>query len=438
MKKIITISLFTLIIFVGILLGNKVEAATYSAGSLIALENVESAAVYYIGDDGKKYIFPDSKTYFTWHENFKDVKKVSLSVLDEYPDGGVVPYRGGIKLITHQNTAKIYAVEPGGIIRWIKTSEIAEDLYGVNWGSFVQDVLPGFFSSSYTLGTDMSTKLPTGTIIKEIGGNDYYFIDNGFKRQLSTQALEDNNINTTFAVELDNVEEYLNGLNVVGEVDELFEVNYRYKYGYDGGGYVDNSKDVNDCSSDTWSCSDWLDCSSSGSQTRSCNKTFDCPSVDTQSPISTQSCTPPAPIQQTPTYVMPDKPIIESFCDNKGNCACSSFAGSNSNCSASSNNTVHVGETLNFTIKVSGEETSGALAFILPQEYDWVKEGGIKPWGTDLTYTKTFTTEDISARYFMYAYIKSSNDNYHRRSSGCNWTAYSCDDNTQIIYTVLP
>ncbi|MFH1564678.1 MAG: hypothetical protein ABIC82_02390 [bacterium] len=141
---------------------------------------------------------------------------------------------------------------------------------------------------------------------------------------------------------------------------------------------------------------------------------------------------------ETYSYLMPDKPIIESFCDDKGNCACSSFAEPNFSCSASSNTTVHVGETLNFTITVSGEETSGVFAFILPQGYDWVKEGGIKPWGTDLTYTKTFSTEDISARYFMYAYIKSSNDNYHRRSSGCNWTSYSCDDNAQIIYTVLP
>ncbi|MCK9186795.1 hypothetical protein M0P48_05180 [Candidatus Gracilibacteria bacterium] len=135
---------------------------------------------------------------------------------------------------------------------------------------------------------------------------------------------------------------------------------------------------------------------------------------------------------------MPDKPIIESFCDNKGNCVHSSVAESWASSSSSPYPTVHVGETLNFTIKVTGEETSGVLAFILPQGYDWVKEGGMKPWSTDLTYTKTFTTEDISARYFMYAYIKSSNDNYHRRSSGCNWAAYSCDDNAQIIYTVLP
>ena len=187
------------------------------------------------------------------------------------------------------------------------------------------------------------------------------------------------------------------------------------------------------CQADTWLCNDWDSCSASGSQTRSCSKTFECLSVVTPSPSTSQACTPPAP-----SYVMPDKPIIESFCDDKGNCACSSFAESNSNCSASPKTTIHVGETLNFTIKVSGEETSGVLAFILPQEYDWVKEGGIKPWSTDLTYTKTFSTEDVSALYLIYAYIKSSNDNYHRRSSGCNWTSYSCDDNVQLMYIVLP
>jgi hypothetical protein len=181
----------------------------------------------------------------------------------------------------------------------------------------------------------------------------------------------------------------------------------------------------------SWNYSSWSTCSSDGQKTRSIVSSL--PNGCTNgSPILIGSCV------YTPEYLMPDKPIIESFCDNKGNCACSSIAGANFNCSASSNNTIHVGETLNFNIKVSGEESSGALAFILPQEYDWVKEGGIKPWGTDLTYAKTFTTEDISTRYFMYAYIKSANDNYHRRSSGCNWISYSCDDNTQIIYTVLP
>jgi hypothetical protein len=150
-----------------------------------------------------------------------------------------------------------------------------------------------------------------------------------------------------------------------------------------------------------------------------------------QAPTTT---TPPQP----QTYVMPDKPIIESFCDDKGNCVHSHVAESWASSSSSPYPIVHVGETLNFTIKVTGEETTGALAFIIPQGYDWVKEGGIKPWSTDLTYSYTFTTGDISAGYPIYAYIKSSNENYHRRSTGCNWTAYSCDDSATLEYTVLP
>jgi hypothetical protein len=154
--------------------------------------------------------------------------------------------------------------------------------------------------------------------------------------------------------------------------------------------------------------------------------------------LTYQAPTSPTP-PQPQTYVMPDKPIIESFCDSKGNCVHTHLLESNATSwYLSPYPTVHVGETLNFTIKVTGEEASGALAFIIPQGYDWVKEGGIKPWSTDLTYSYTFTTEDISASYPIYAYIKSSNDNYHRRSSGCNWTAYSCDDSATLEYTVLP
>ncbi|MCX6813478.1 MAG: trypsin-like peptidase domain-containing protein [Candidatus Azambacteria bacterium] len=49
------------------------------------------------------------------------------------------------------------------------------------------------------------------------------------------------------------------------------------------------------CAKDTWSCSDWSECSSSGSQTRTCNITFDCSVANTSSPNTTQSCTPPFP-----------------------------------------------------------------------------------------------------------------------------------------------
>lgn len=51
---------------------------------------------------------------------------------------------------------------------------------------------------------------------------------------------------------------------------------------------------VPSCTQDTWNCSDWSGCSSSGVQTRTCSVTLECSVADTPSPITTQSCIPPA------------------------------------------------------------------------------------------------------------------------------------------------
>jgi len=157
----------------------------------------------------------------------------------------------------------------------------------------------------------------------------------------------------------------------------------------------------------------------------------------TPSPSLSSTPTPTTVEPKTPKELMPDKPIIDSFCDNIGNCVHSQFADKNSNSYLSTQPTIRVGETLDFTIKVSGEETSGVLAFIIPQDYDGGSLGR-KPWVTDLTYTKTFSEEDVSAVGFpIYAYIKSQNDNYHRRPV-CNWIDYPCDDSATLTYIVLP
>jgi hypothetical protein len=45
------------------------------------------------------------------------------------------------------------------------------------------------------------------------------------------------------------------------------------------------------CTADTWTCTAFSACSSSGSQSRTCSMTADCPNVVTPSPATTQSCT---------------------------------------------------------------------------------------------------------------------------------------------------
>ncbi|MDP2812734.1 MAG: S8 family serine peptidase [bacterium] len=179
MKKIIHIIIF----LSAITLINETQASSqYPADSLLKQKNSSNSAVYYIANDGKKYIFPDLKTYHTWYDDFSKIIEVSVEVLDSFPNGGAMPYHQASKLITTQNTNKIYAVEPNGVLKYIPSEDMAKKLYGNNWYRLVQDVLPGFFASSYKIDGELDGKYPTGTLVKDMQTIKYYYIENGLKR----------------------------------------------------------------------------------------------------------------------------------------------------------------------------------------------------------------------------------------------------------------
>ncbi|MBU1202774.1 hypothetical protein KKH39_01895 [Patescibacteria group bacterium] len=198
------------------------EELAYPAGTLLALDGVENSAVYLVGSDNKKYVFPDSKTYFTWYQNFDDVIKVNTQDLDFYQDGGVMPYRAGSRLVTHQNTAKIYAVEPKGVLRWIADTQTAENLFGMDWSKQIQDIIPGYFSSSYIKGEDLSDTLPTGTLVQEGNTSNYYYIENGQKRKfLDTSTFIKNNFDFDFVYSRYDLDNYPNGDDILDKEDKL-------------------------------------------------------------------------------------------------------------------------------------------------------------------------------------------------------------------------
>jgi hypothetical protein len=55
-------------------------AATLSSGDLI---KASLPAVYYYGGDGKRYVFPNEKTYKTWYADFSSVKKITDGEIEE-------------------------------------------------------------------------------------------------------------------------------------------------------------------------------------------------------------------------------------------------------------------------------------------------------------------------------------------------------------------
>jgi len=112
-------------------------------------------AVYYLGANGKRYVFPNQKTYATWYSDFSQVKTVSSTALSAYMIGGNVTYRPGVKLVKIQTDPKVYAVGKNGALRWVATEALATQLYGTSWARQVEDIPVAFFIN-YTIGSDIA------------------------------------------------------------------------------------------------------------------------------------------------------------------------------------------------------------------------------------------------------------------------------------------
>lgn len=131
------------------------DSQAISPGDLIKCESLP--AVYYFGTDGKRYVFPNEKTYFTWYSDFSNIKSISDARCGTLPLGrSNITYRPGVKMIKITTDPRTYAVEKGGILRHVTSQELAETLYGLNWKQKIEDVADAFFSN-YKIGTPIES-----------------------------------------------------------------------------------------------------------------------------------------------------------------------------------------------------------------------------------------------------------------------------------------
>ena len=117
-------------------------------GSLI---KASGPAVYYYGHDAKRYVFPNESTFKTWYADFATVQTVADAALGQIPIGGNVTYRPGVKLIKITTDPKVYAVDRGGVLRWVNTESLAELIFSAEWRQLVE-VVPDVFFVNYRLG----------------------------------------------------------------------------------------------------------------------------------------------------------------------------------------------------------------------------------------------------------------------------------------------
>ena len=161
------------------------EAATLAAGDLI---KGSLSAVYYYGADGKRYVFPNENTYFSWYPDFSTVKVITDAELADISIGGNTTIRPGTFLIKITSDPKVYAVTSGGNLHWVETEDIAVKLWGADWATWVVDVPDSFFTN-YSIDSSISDYThPAGCLIQYEGDSKVYLISNPEKRWIETEA----------------------------------------------------------------------------------------------------------------------------------------------------------------------------------------------------------------------------------------------------------
>ena len=135
------------------LTARAVTVTTEMAGQLI---KGAAPAVYFVGSDNKKYIFPNETIFYSWYKDFSSVKTVTDAELAALPVGGDVVAKAGVRLVKTSNDTKVYAVSSDGTLQWISTEAVAQQLFGDNWFQKIQNLTDSDFLS-HTIGEPINS-----------------------------------------------------------------------------------------------------------------------------------------------------------------------------------------------------------------------------------------------------------------------------------------
>lgn len=147
----------------------------FSNGDLVKLADdgnpgtYADTSIYYLGRNGKRYVFPNDKVYFSWYASFDAVKTIASSTLAAIQFGGVITYHPGVRMLKLQSSPTVYAVGRGGLLREIASEALATELYGSTWNQKIDDLSDAFWTH-YRLGdpilraTDFVTATETATV----------------------------------------------------------------------------------------------------------------------------------------------------------------------------------------------------------------------------------------------------------------------------------
>ncbi len=177
LKRIFTVGLMLVTVLSLSVVAVPEASADASAGDLIKMDGLSS--VYYLGADGKRYVFPNEATYFSWYSDFSSVVNIPQSELESYPLGANVTMRPGTKLIKITTDPKVYAVESDGSLTGIADEAAAEYFYGEDWNQRIVDIADSFFTNYVVQSEELEAgdEYPEGSLVQLSDGSDIYYIN---------------------------------------------------------------------------------------------------------------------------------------------------------------------------------------------------------------------------------------------------------------------
>lgn len=142
------------------LIQQRVAALPVAVHSLIKLpddgnpKTQVDSAVYYVGADGLRHAFTNTKLFNTWYCDFSQVQVVQPDKLASIGLGQNVLYRAGLRMVKFTSVPKVYLVAEGGVLRPIKDEATARGLYGTAWNKLIDDISDAFYTS-YQIGPEI-------------------------------------------------------------------------------------------------------------------------------------------------------------------------------------------------------------------------------------------------------------------------------------------
>jgi len=186
-------------------------------------------AVYYVDNDMFRHPFPNQRIYLSWYEDFSDVQEITAEEMAALRLAGNITYRPGTRLIKIPSIPKVYAVEPGGVLRWVTSEWVAESLYGADWNRRIDDVSETFFLD-YREGVPLTLPYwPTGTVVRQAADTGLYMIDGLNRRHIAPELKETLRIKDEFVIE-ETGQSLLEGggLAPYTNIGELVEAEWKY------------------------------------------------------------------------------------------------------------------------------------------------------------------------------------------------------------------